>query len=1142
VRSYGFTELMNVYRAVKKLFIFVVVLLVLAGAGTIIKNVALNQVKREIQKSFGYTRLYLNLVPPSIVIEDARSVSLSPFFSAKKVAVSISYQSLLSREKPLNVLIESPVLRVYPSTEEAAEPRDIRLIFPFVIDKAIIRNGELYYWGRETRIQSKGIHASLTQNRDRYALNVEIEQNDFLLGSAQQRIDGKISLSLEGQGESFQIKRAKISSPRGIFKASGEVNNLADPIIELSTSFNIPMDVILQYVEIPFEWDGKVQGEGVFSRQNGEIAFEGSLSSNSLLLNETPMGIVQGNISYAQTSGGILDLNFQRTNLPREYVGIRFQGDRVDGLARGIYLDPIMNYLDIPWPITSAAWGNFSVYQGKFEADIDFRDDVDQPDLEGYLLRGQVKLTLLDDVVTLTSQSLDSNIAKVDVEGVIAIDESVDVLIDGNVKDVKLTRQLLSIVLRKNFEFPEIRGQGQGIVRIFGDFAQPQVRATISISPGGFDLFNVESVSGDIEIYKDNFQGIFDVVDPAMRGRINLVSNLNRVKAKIQLDEGLAEKILPNLEILIPLEGIATGEFEFEQEGDQIRVFGGFFGQKMQLVDQTAVQVKGTFDWEEDSLNFSDLQFGMFGGQVQGTALLKLLSRQFNMDFTTTDVDLTNLYPALQGKLSFQLKGGGAFGQDYALGPFEIKDLFLEPFQRTEATGLVKLSFTEDHLDLKVDGSFLPGKNPFSVSLGIPLLEETIKGDIEGSFTNPDILLPWRGARMEIGYIAELNGSKTSPQIRGAIDVQGTVLPFPNFAQALRDFSALASFKGGDVTIRSFQGKFGGGDVQGSGTLLVGMGGVEEIDIRGEGKDMQLALLERTRALADGTIRLIKNANRFELIGDFYAHRVLWRRELDEKFTFSTTTLYAARREPTFFDDLNLNIRLRADDDAWLENTLGNIRGKLDLIVTGNILSPIVMGDIEALEGDVYFQDREFRILNGKVSFINPARIEPYITFTGETYVKDYRVTFSLDGLMESLNPNFSSSPPLPPEDVLALLAMGEAFKRTYQYDRSTQLSTGSLLSFQLSEQAKKSAEGIFSIDRFRIDPYTIGASSSVTARLTVGKKISRNVFMLYSTNLTAQREDIIRLEWELTNDISIVGTRDEEGRVSLDVKIHKRF
>lgn len=1142
MRTYGFTELMNVYRRMKKVFIFAVVLLVLVVAGTVVKNIVLNQLKREIQKSFGYTRLYLNLIPPSIVLEDARSVSLSPFFSAKKVAVSISYRSLLSREKPLNILIDSPVLRVYPSSAEVEKPKDIRLILPFVIDRAIIRNGELYYWGRETRIQSKGINASLTQNRDRYALKMEIEQNDFLLGSAQHRLDGKISLSLEGQGESFYIKKAKISSPRGVFKASGEVRNLADPAGELSTSFNFPMDAIVQYVEIPFEWDGTVIGEGVLSRKDGVIAFEGSLSSHTLQLNKTQMGTVRGDISYEQTAGGTLDLNIQRADLPPEYVGIRFQGDRVDGSVRRIYLDPIMKYLDIPWPISSPVWGNFSFYRGKFEADIDFRDDIDQTGLEGYLLRGQVKLTLLDNVVTLTSQNLDSNIAKVDVDGNIAVGRNVDVLIDGMVKDVNLTRQLLSIILRKNFEFPEIRGRGQGVVRIFGDFSHPQVSATVSLSPGGFDKFDVASVNGDIEINQENFQGVFDIADPALKGRINLVSNPSRVKAKIQLYEGLAEKILPNLEILIPLQGKATGEFEFEQDKNQIQVSGGFFGQKMLFLGQTADQVKGSFDWKEDHLNFSELQFGMFGGQIQGTALLRLLSREFQMDFTTKDVNLTTVYPALQGKLSFQIKGGGAFGQDYAHGPFEIKDLFLEPFQRTEAAGELKLSFTEDHLDLKVDGSFLPGKNPFSVSLGIPLLEKTLKGDIKGSFSNPDILLPWGGAKMDVEYIAELTGLKVSPQIRGVIDVQGRVFPFPNFAQALRQFSALASFNGGDVTIRSFKGKFGGGDVQGGGTLSVGIGGVKEIDIEGEGKNMQLALLERTRALVDGTIQLIKNADKFELIGDFYAHRVLWRRELNEKFTFSTTSLYATRREPTFFDDLNLNIRMRADDNAWMENSLGNIRGKFDLTVTGNILSPIVMGDIEAIEGEVYFQDREFKILNGKVSFINPARIEPYITFKGETYVKDYRVTFSLEGLMESLNPKFSSSPPLPPEDVLALLAMGEAFKRTYQYDQSTQLSTASLLSFQLSEQAKKRAESIFSIDRFRIDPYTIGASSSVTARLTVGKKISKSVFMLYSTNLTAQREDIVRIEWDLTNDISIVGTRDEEGRVSLDVKIHKRF
>jgi translocation and assembly module TamB len=205
-------------------------------------------------------------------------------------------------------------------------------------------------------------------------------------------------------------------------------------------------------------------------------------------------------------------------------------------------------------------------------------------------------------------------------------------------------------------------------------------------------------------------------------------------------------------------------------------------------------------------------------------------------------------------------------------------------------------------------------------------------------------------------------------------------------------------------------------------------------------------------------------------------------------------------------------------------------------------LFPIILGEIVALAGDINFQDREFKILRGRVSFINPSSIEPHLNFEGETFVKDYRVTFSLDGIPDRLNLDFNSSPPLPPEDVIALLALGEAFKRTYSYDRSTQLSTASLLSFQLSEEAKKSAERIFSIDRFRIDPFIIGSSAEMTARLTVGKKISRNFFIWYSTNLTTQREEITRLEWELSDDWSVVGTRDEKGRLSIDFKIHKRF
>lgn len=151
-------------------------------------------------------------------------------------------------------------------------------------------------------------------------------------------------------------------------------------------------------------------------------------------------------------------------------------------------------------------------------------------------------------------------------------------------------------------------------------------------------------------------------------------------------------------------------------------------------------------------------------------------------------------------------------------------------------------------------------------------------------------------------------------------------------------------------------------------------------------------------------------------------------------------------------------------------------------------------------------------------------------------------MTFSLNGLVDGLRPEFVSSPPLPPEDVLALLALGEAFQRTYSYDTTTRLSTASLLSFQIADQARKRAEGLFSLARFRVDPFVMGSSSEMSARLTVGRQLSRNLSILYSTNLTTQREEIVRMEWEISKDFSLVGMRNEWGRISFDVKVRKRF
>jgi hypothetical protein len=1139
-----YATIIKMKKRFKKLVILFVVLMLLVGSGIILRHIALSQIRGKIQQSLGYSELRFSVFPPALILEDARSKSISPFFSARKVEVRISFRSLLSKERPLDIRMENPILRIYGASgeEQSRERKEFSFVLPFAIERGLIRNGALYYWGNKMRLQSTGINALFSQNGDRFSATGESQDNSVVLSPGKEPIEGKMSFSVEGKGKEIELNRIKFSSPDGIVKVAGTVSDPFDPKILLQADFKLQAESVRNILDLPFAYRGWTEGKVKITREEQAVAAEADFSSDDLFLNDVKMGRVIGKVDYKR-SGGRVDLNIQKSGLQPEFIRVNFNNRRVWGTTRGCYLDPIAKLADMAWPVASPAWGEFSLDREKLQADLEFRDEVLEERNSRFTFNGQVRIGWnRKDEFTFFSDHLDSSFATFKGEGGFVTGKSVDLVLDGDIKDLKQSREFTSLVLGKNFDFAEIRGRGQSSIHIFGDFAQPRVHAEFSLGRGGFDVFDMDSVKGEADIGASGFQGRFFVNDPSLLGEIDVHTTPDATEVKTSVEKGLVETLLPGFGVVLPLRGEASGNFTFRQEGEKLDLGGGFSSSRLELSGQSLTQVKGKIDWQGDVFSFPELEFILHEGKIGGSASFHIQKKEFEMDMAGEGVDLSSIYKPVNGTLSFEAKGRGVMGQDPASGKFEFKELHLDPFQKTEARGDLQLSFSEESVDLELDGNFEPGENKFFISLSVPLKEDSISGDVRGFFTNYDLLLPWGGAEGRVNYIAEIRGNKASPRAKGAIDFKGKVFPFPQFAHALRDYSGYVFFENGELSLRSVRGKLGGGDIQGSGRVKLGNGGVEEIDFKAEGTDLLLSPLERTRALADGTFTLVKDANRFVLGGELLVHRLSWRREVTEKFAFSTASSEESSREPNFFDDLTLDFRLKADDNVWMENSLGRLRGRFDLRILGSIDSPILLGDIEAFDGELNFQDRKFRILQGRVSFINPQTIEPYLNFKGETYVKDYRVTFSLDGFLDHLNPQLNSSPPLPPEDVLALLTMGEAFKRTYSYDVSTQLSTGSLLSFQLSEEAQKQAEGLFFIDRFRIDPFVIGSSAEVTARLTLGKNISRNISFLYSTNLTTQREEIVRLEWEITRDLSLVGTRDEEGRLSFDFKIHKRF
>jgi autotransporter translocation and assembly factor TamB len=168
------------------------------------------------------------------------------------------------------------------------------------------------------------------------------------------------------------------------------------------------------------------------------------------------------------------------------------------------------------------------------------------------------------------------------------------------------------------------------------------------------------------------------------------------------------------------------------------------------------------------------------------------------------------------------------------------------------------------------------------------------------------------------------------------------------------------------------------------------------------------------------------------------------------------------------------------------------------------------------------------------------------VDLESETFIKNYRIKFNVRGTLSHLKPEFQSNPPLPPRDILTLLSLGELFERPTTTELSSQIGTGTtgLIAQEITEQIKKRTKKIFGDYVLRINPNITniaGASVEGSSRVIVGKSIARDVLIVYSTNFSTQRQEVVYVQYQLSPTVSLIGKRNENGRFSIDIRFRRR-
>lgn len=421
-----------------------------------------------------------------------------------------------------------------------------------------------------------------------------------------------------------------------------------------------------------------------------------------------------------------------------------------------------------------------------------------------------------------------------------------------------------------------------------------------------------------------------------------------------------------------------------------------------------------------------------------------------------------------------------------------------------------------------------------------------------------------------------LGGTFESPQITGTASVAGASLAvlISNERLTATEVNGQVRFNANQVNIESLTGRLGGGrfSVTG-GALLAGFSPSQfRFSLNGEGVSAPAAafvtlppFLGELPTTADLNLEILGHPDAVSFRGTVNLRRMEVTQNID------LADIIETRREAPITSSVGggaggglfgaaattLELTIHGQDALVVHNNLADLTGSVELRVTGPIDDPTVSGRVSATRGTLAFRNDRYEIQRAIVDLPPRPGADPVINVQAQSDIKGYRVTVTMSGpLSGGLTTTATSDPPLPQADVIALITTGslsggpEGTSTLAQtgIGTATSLLTDTLINAPISRATDK----LFGLNRFEFDPVIAGrGGQSPTARLTVGRQINRNLAITYSTNVTGEPNQVIAVEYRVSDRLSFIAQyqqgstdtlRARSNNFNFELRFRKRY
>jgi translocation and assembly module TamB len=391
---------------------------------------------------------------------------------------------------------------------------------------------------------------------------------------------------------------------------------------------------------------------------------------------------------------------------------------------------------------------------------------------------------------------------------------------------------------------------------------------------------------------------------------------------------------------------------------------------------------------------------------------------------------------------------------------------------------------------------------------------------------------------------AQVQGSLRQPLLYGSLKLDQVSIGYPGLPLRLAGLNGTVDLQGDRLTVRSLRAESGPASVviAGSATLS----DTPRYNLRAEFSHMRVAYPVQFTSVVSGTGRLSGTPGAGVLSGDLTVEQMY----VGENFNVlnwasALATQPAATLEGAspLSSGVRMDVHVVSSPTVSVESRDFSAVAAVDLSLRGTLADPVVFGNVHIQSGQAVLRQTSYKLTHGDVILANPLRTEPTLDLEATTRVQRYDLVLRVTGPADRPNISYRSDPPLSTPSILALLAFGYTTQDQLQANtgRSSFSTQGAsaLLSQALSSQVSSRFTRLFGLSRISIDPNPISTGGT---QVTVEERLARDFTITYVTTTGGILERIIQVEWDLSDTMSLLGVRDQNGVYGFELDFRKRF